>query len=402
MDTYGGFARHGGGAFSGKDPTKVDRSAAYAARWVAKNLVAAGLTDRLEIQVSYAIGVAHPIAVSVETFGSNKVPDDVIVRLIDRHFESQARRDHPRPGPADPDIQADGRLRPLRAGRPGPAVGAHRQGRRPPARSVRPPGGPGPGRELAPRTHRRMVIDSARWLERLVFREVDRDTWGDLGAAVRVARSPQVLLVHGVAPDAERRPVRQCGEEGRPAPPGGGGRTGRHTRYYVDGEPVAWCSIAPRETYRGLGGVSQATTGCALMSGPADGQDRVWSLVCFFVPRRLRGHGVTRRAIEAALDHAGRHGATVVEAYPVEPDSPSYRFHGAHRLFRGGRVHRGGQGRLPPSRHAPAPPAVTPTTATSTWTCREVAVNGQTAYLVRGGRVEGCEFGQMRYDGSEH
>ena len=87
VDTYGGFARHGGGAFSGKDPTKVDRSAAYAARWVAKNLVAAGLTDRLEIQVSYAIGVAHPIAVSIETFGSNKVPDDVIVRLIDRHFD---------------------------------------------------------------------------------------------------------------------------------------------------------------------------------------------------------------------------------------------------------------------------------------------------------------------------
>ena len=87
VDTYGGFARHGGGAFSGKDPTKVDRSAAYAARWVAKNLVAAGLADRLELQVSYAIGVAHPIAVSIETFGSNKVPDDVIVRLIDRHFD---------------------------------------------------------------------------------------------------------------------------------------------------------------------------------------------------------------------------------------------------------------------------------------------------------------------------
>ena len=87
VDTYGGFARHGGGAFSGKDPTKVDRSAAYAARWVAKNLVAAGLADRLELQVSYAIGVAHPIAVSIETFGSNKVPDDVIVRLMDRHFD---------------------------------------------------------------------------------------------------------------------------------------------------------------------------------------------------------------------------------------------------------------------------------------------------------------------------
>ena len=87
VDTYGGFARHGGGAFSGKDPTKVDRSAAYAARWVAKNLVAAGLADRLELQVSYAIGVAHPVSVSMETFGSNKVPDDVIVRLIDRYFD---------------------------------------------------------------------------------------------------------------------------------------------------------------------------------------------------------------------------------------------------------------------------------------------------------------------------
>jgi S-adenosylmethionine synthetase len=87
VDTYGGIARHGGGAFSGKDPTKVDRSAAYAARYVAKNLVAAGLADRLEIQVSYAIGVAHPIAISIETFDTGKVPDDLIVQLISRHFD---------------------------------------------------------------------------------------------------------------------------------------------------------------------------------------------------------------------------------------------------------------------------------------------------------------------------
>ena len=87
VDTYGGVARHGGGAFSGKDPTKVDRSAAYAARWVAKNAVAAGLADRLELQVSYAIGVAQPISISVETFGTNNVPDDTIVELIDRHFD---------------------------------------------------------------------------------------------------------------------------------------------------------------------------------------------------------------------------------------------------------------------------------------------------------------------------
>ena len=87
VDTYGGFARHGGGAFSGKDPTKVDRSAAYAARWVAKNLVAAGLADRLEIQLAYAIGVAHPMSISVETFGSGHVGDAEIVGLVKRHFD---------------------------------------------------------------------------------------------------------------------------------------------------------------------------------------------------------------------------------------------------------------------------------------------------------------------------
>ncbi|MCH8185221.1 MAG: methionine adenosyltransferase [Chloroflexi bacterium] len=87
VDTYGGFARHGGGAFSGKDPTKVDRSAAYAARYVAKNLVAAGVADRVELQISYAIGMASPISISVETFGSNKVPDAAIIALIDKHFD---------------------------------------------------------------------------------------------------------------------------------------------------------------------------------------------------------------------------------------------------------------------------------------------------------------------------
>ncbi len=87
VDTYGGVARHGGGAFSGKDPTKVDRSAAYAARYVAKNLVAAGVADRLEVQLSYAIGVARPTSISVETFGTNKVSDDTIVALVDKHFD---------------------------------------------------------------------------------------------------------------------------------------------------------------------------------------------------------------------------------------------------------------------------------------------------------------------------
>ena len=87
VDTYGGVARHGGGCFSGKDPTKVDRSATYMARYIAKNLVAAGIADRLELQVSYAIGVAHPLSLAVETFGTGKIPDDKIVALINEFFD---------------------------------------------------------------------------------------------------------------------------------------------------------------------------------------------------------------------------------------------------------------------------------------------------------------------------
>ena len=87
VDTYGGMARHGGGAFSGKDPSKVDRSAAYAARYVAKNVVAAGLADRAEVQVAYAIGVAHPVSVMVETFGTGKIGRGRILELIGEHFD---------------------------------------------------------------------------------------------------------------------------------------------------------------------------------------------------------------------------------------------------------------------------------------------------------------------------
>lgn len=87
VDTYGGMARHGGGAFSGKDPSKVDRSAAYAGRYVAKNIVAAGLADKCEIQVSYAIGVVEPTSISVDTFGTGKVADDVITQLVREHFD---------------------------------------------------------------------------------------------------------------------------------------------------------------------------------------------------------------------------------------------------------------------------------------------------------------------------
>ncbi|APF25558.1 methionine adenosyltransferase [Clostridium sporogenes] len=87
VDTYGGYGRHGGGAFSGKDPTKVDRSAAYAARWVAKNLVAAGVADKLEIQLAYAIGVAKPVSISVDTFGTGKMADEEIVSIVNKVFD---------------------------------------------------------------------------------------------------------------------------------------------------------------------------------------------------------------------------------------------------------------------------------------------------------------------------
>jgi len=87
VDTYGGIARHGGGCFSGKDPTKVDRSAAYMARYIAKNIVAAGLAERLELQISYVIGVAHPLSISIETFGTAKVDQEVILNLINKHFD---------------------------------------------------------------------------------------------------------------------------------------------------------------------------------------------------------------------------------------------------------------------------------------------------------------------------
>ena len=91
VDTYGGMARHGGGAFSGKDPSKVDRSAAYAARWVAKNVVAAGIADRFELEVAYGIGIARPLSISVESFGTGRIEDDKILALVNRHFDLRPR-----------------------------------------------------------------------------------------------------------------------------------------------------------------------------------------------------------------------------------------------------------------------------------------------------------------------
>ncbi len=125
VDTYGGMGRHGGGAFSGKDATKVDRSAAYAARYVAKNIVASGIADRVEVQVAYAIGVAHPLSVNVETFGTAKISDDHIADLITENFDL-------RPGAIIRDLDLRkpiypqySRLRPLRPRRYRIPLGTH-------------------------------------------------------------------------------------------------------------------------------------------------------------------------------------------------------------------------------------------------------------------------------------
>ena len=137
VDTYGGMARHGGGAFSGKDPSKVDRSGAYAMRWVAKNVVAAGLAKRCEVQVAYAIGKAHPVGFYVETFGTEVVPVTADPAGRARGVRPPPGRDHPRPGPEAPDLRPD---RGVRALRPGPArgdLGDHAPGRRPGRRRPR-------------------------------------------------------------------------------------------------------------------------------------------------------------------------------------------------------------------------------------------------------------------------
>ena len=144
VDTYGGMARHGGGAFSGKDPSKVDRSAAYAARYVAKNVVAAGLADRAEVQVAYAIGVAHPVSVMVETFGTEKISAVEDPRADPRALRSAAGRVPAVPAPAPADLPEDRGIRSLRPRGSRLHVGADRQGRRAPwRRGARPGCGPG-------------------------------------------------------------------------------------------------------------------------------------------------------------------------------------------------------------------------------------------------------------------
>ena len=129
VDTYGGFARHGGGAFSGKDPSKVDRSAAYAARYVAKNIVAAGLAARCEVQVSYAIGVAEPTSIMIQTFGTGKLPDDRLTQIVRAHFDLTPFGLREMLDLARPDLSEDRGLRPFRPQGRGIHLGAYRQGR---------------------------------------------------------------------------------------------------------------------------------------------------------------------------------------------------------------------------------------------------------------------------------
>ena len=169
VDTYGGAARHGGGAFSGKDPTKVDRSAAYAARYVAKNVVAAGLAERCELQVAYAIGVAHPVSISVDTFGTEADRHRAHRGARPRALRPAARRDPARPRPAPAHLREDRRVRAFRPRGPRLHLGAHRQGGGAPRR--RRPGRCRRGGRRRPR-RRRAARQGARRARRVGARPV--------------------------------------------------------------------------------------------------------------------------------------------------------------------------------------------------------------------------------------
>ena len=155
----------------------------------------------------------------------------------------------------------------------------------------------------------------------LVFREVDRRSWPDFAALFESPGAPKYCWCMAwrsmgaedrKGPGAKRRKAMQAlVDEGVPV----------GLLAYEEGRPIAWCSIAPRETYRPLG-------------GPESPGECVWSIACFFVPRERRGEGLSQALLEAAVDHAKRRGASAIEAYPVDPDSPSYRFMGFVDLFR--------------------------------------------------------------------
>ena len=156
------------------------------------------------------------------------------------------------------------------------------------------------------------------------FRAVEGDTWADFERLFEGPGAPKYcwcMVWRAVGPERVNRDsksrksyIQQRVESGVPI-----GIIG-----YLDGEPIAWCSIAPRHTYRNLGGIED----------PQEDPEKVWSLVCFYVPRRLRGQGISHRMLSAAVEHARRRGASVVEAYPVDPESPSYRFMGYIGSFR--------------------------------------------------------------------
>ena len=138
VDTYGGRGRHGGGAFSGKDPTKVDRSAAYMARYVAKNIVAAGLAERCEVQLAYAIGVSEPVSVHVDTEGTGQIARRADRRAGPQDLPADPVGHHQAPRPAPADLPQDRQRRPLRPVGARVHLGADRQGRRPPRRRPAP------------------------------------------------------------------------------------------------------------------------------------------------------------------------------------------------------------------------------------------------------------------------
>ncbi len=158
-------------------------------------------------------------------------------------------------------------------------------------------------------------------LDRLVFQEVDAGRWADLERLFEAPGGPKHCwcMVWRSMPPGQRRSDSQAKKAALASRVHGGVPVG--ILGYLNGEPVAWCSIAPRDTYRDLG-------------GPADHAENVWSLACFFVQRRLRRQGIMKRLIAAAVEYARSRGATVVEAYPVEADSPSYRFMGFVSAFR--------------------------------------------------------------------
>ena len=195
VDTYGGYAPHGGGAFSGKDPTKVDRSAAYMARYVAKNVVAAGMADACQLQVAYAIGTAHPVSLMVETFGTEQVDPEKLEAALWDVFDFRPAVDHPGAGPPAPDLPRHRRLRALRA--QGVPLGGHRSRRRAPRRR----------RRLRPSTARSPSAStgrSCRSTARSPMRSRRARRGHRLAGAVPVPRQADARL----GPRAHRRPPR--------------------------------------------------------------------------------------------------------------------------------------------------------------------------------------------------